>query len=394
MNKPMRYILLIGDGMADSPVAALDEKTPLEALALPGMARLASHRLGLVRTIPVGVAPGSDTAILSIFGYDPRICYTGRAALESAGAGVTLRIGQTAWRVNLVTVEGDDFLTARMRSHNGLGIGGENALKTVDCLQQNEAFRSLSQALHFTIHQSPTFRQIGVAPTKGDWGTPLPGPHDHLGEEIDALIPQGDIRRLVYASFDALRGRQANCIWPWCPGEAMELKNFPVRHGHAGPVVSAVPLVKGIARLCGLETPDVPGATGELDTNYAGKVEAALAGLRQGADFAAIHVEAPDECSHAQDVKGKLESLRRLDAQVILPLLSGLDAMGAPYRILFLSDHPTLLESGAHSGNPVPFCVYDSRRPDAPRLFCESTAQHGELVEEGTKLPAILFEQA
>lgn len=388
----MRYVLIIGDGIADRPVAPLGGKTPLEALALPGMARLASQRMGLARTVPEGVAPGSDTAILSIFGCDPRTCYTGRAALEAAGAGVTLRQGETCWRVNLATVEGDEFAGALMRSHNGMGIGGREALDTVDALLADAEFSALARELGFVIHPSPTFRQMGVGPVGSAWGDPLPGPHDHLGEPIGELIPQGNIRRLVEASFHALLGRRANCIWPWAPGEAMGLDSFAERYGHSGPVVSAVPLVKGIARLCGLPAPEVEGATGELDTNYEGKVAAALSGLDAGADFAALHVEAPDECSHARDVEGKLEAIRRLDARVILPLLAGLDARGEAYRVLFLSDHPTLLESGAHDGAPVPFCLYDSRLSAAPRTFCERNAAQGERVEEGTTLMPRLFE--
>lgn len=389
----MRYLLIIGDGIADKPVKKLDGKTPLEALGLPGMARLASSRMGTARTVPHGTPPGSDTAILSIFGCDPRTCYTGRAALEAAGAGVLLNPGESAWRVNLCTVEGDTFETATMRSHNGLGIGGQAALDTVAHLMADPAFSALADSLRFTIHPNPTFRQMGTAPTGGAWGAQLPGPHDHLGEAIGGLVPQGDIRRLVEASFEALRGRQANCIWPWCPGGAMGLDSFASRYGHSGPVISAVPLVKGIALLCGLTAPEVAGATGELDTNYEGKVAAVMAGFRSGADFAAIHVEAPDECSHALDVEGKLEAIRRIDARVILPLLAQLESDGEPFRILFLSDHPTILETGAHDGEPVPYCIYDSRIPGEPRPFDETNCRKGALMEDGTRLMNALFEE-
>lgn len=391
----MRYILIIGDGIADNPVKALGGKTPLEALALPEMGKLAAGEIGRAKTVPDGCPAGSDTAILSIFGNDPRTCYTGRAALESAGAGVLLKEGETAWRVNLCAVEGDSFDTAVMRSHNGKGIGGQRALDTVHKLMQDEEFAALAKELSFVIHENPTFRQMGTARTEGDWGAELPGPHDHLGEKITDLVPQGDIRRLVEASFRALKGEQANCIWPWCPGGAMGLESFEARYGHSGPAISAVPLVKGIALLCGLPAPEVEGATGEIDTNYAGKVEAALTALRAGADFAAIHIEAPDECSHAKDAEGKLEAIRRIDTQVIAPLMAQLDADGEPFRILFLSDHPTILETGAHDGAPVPYCVYDSRR-DAQRparVFCEKTAlAEGALMEEGTNLMKLLFE--
>lgn len=390
----MRYLLIIGDGIADRPLSCLAGHTPLSYLKLPGMAKLASQRLGLVRTVPEGVPPGSDTAILTIFGYDPRACYTGRAALEAAGAGVPLHAGETAWRVNLITVTGDPLETAVLRSHNGMGIEGEEAIRAARTLLADSSFRALADSLGFTLHESPTFRQMGVAPSGPKWGAPLPGPHDHLGEIIGPLLPEGPIRALIAASFQALSGQRANCIWPWAPGQATTLESFPGRTGHQGPVISAVPLVKGIASLCGLSAPQVEGATGELDTNYAGKVDAAIEGFLGGADFAAIHVEAPDECSHALDVEGKLEALRRLDAQIILPSLERLSAQGEPFRVLFLSDHPTLLENGAHDGAPVPFALYDSRGTAPPRVFCERlAAQTGDFVEAGLTLMDMLFSE-
>lgn len=390
----MKYILVIGDGMADLPLNALQGKTPLAFLASREMALLASQRLGLVQTVPDGVAPGSDTAILSIFGSDPRTCYTGRAALEAAGANVPLKDTETVWRVNLVTVEGEEFATAKMLSHNGCGIHGEAALETVRALLEDANFSRLAHAYEWVFHESPTFRQMGVAPTGSLWGAPLPGPHDHLEEPIDALLPQGRIRTLVEASFHALRGRQANCIWPWAPGAAMKLPDFSEKYGHWGPVVSAVPLCKGIARLSGLPAPEIEGATGELDTNYQGKVDAALQSLKDGADFASIHVEAPDECSHMKDLSGKIEALRRLGERIIAPLLDGLRASGEPFRVLFLSDHPTFVENGAHDGAPVPFCLYDSRKPAMPpRVFCEANAANGYFMRDGAKLMDLLFSE-
>lgn len=390
----MRYILLIGDGMADHPVASLNHQTPLEYLALPEMAKLASGRLGMVQTVPVGVPPGSDTAILSILGCDPRTCYTGRAALEAAGANVPVGERETVWRVNLITIDGEDAASARLRSHNGMGIHGDAALETVHALRTDPEFSRLARSLDFVIHESPTFRQMGVAPSSAAWGTPLPGPHDHLGEPIWPLLSGGDIQRLVLASIGALAGRQANCIWPWAPGAAMKLPSFAARYMHHGAVISAVPLCKGIALLSGLDAPDIPGATGELDTNYEAKVEAALSCLARGDDFVAIHIEAPDECAHMKDVGGKLEALRRLDARVIAPLLHGLHQQGSPYRILFLSDHPTLVASGLHDGAPVPYCLYDSRHAAAaPHVFCETNAAKGEFLRDGTKLMDLLFSE-
>lgn len=388
----MKYILLIGDGMADLPIEMLQGKTPLAFLALPEMAVLASQYMGLARTVPEGTAPGSDTAILSIFGSDPRTCYTGRAALEAAGAHVPLLDGETVWRVNLVTVEGGDIATARMRSHNGYGIHGDLALQTVRALLDDSVFANLANALGFVLHPSPTFRQMGVAPTHQEWGLPLPGPHDHLGEPIDPLLPEGNIRKLVHASFQALQGHQANCIWPWAPGAAMQLPDFHAKYHHHGPVISAVPLCKGIACLSSLPAPDIEGLTGELDTNYEAKVDAALQSLSRDADFAVIHVEAPDECSHMKDLEGKLEAIQRIDARIIAPLLKGLRSAGEPFRVLFLPDHYTFVSNGVHDGTPVPFCLYDSRKSMPPRVFCEAEAAKGPFYD-GMKLMELLFSE-
>jgi 2,3-bisphosphoglycerate-independent phosphoglycerate mutase len=405
----MRYVVLIADGSADRPVAALEGKTPLEALPLPAFAQIAGGQMGLARTVPLGVSPGSDTAILTIFGYDVKTSYTGRAALEAAGADVDLPPGSVALRVNLCSVAGDALETAAMRSHNGGGIEGEEALALMAALAQDPAFQAAAAPLGFQVFPTPTFRHIGLlAHTAPDASFTLAEPHQILGEPILPHLPQGshaqELRALMAASLACLAAHPvntaraargllpANIIWPWAAGRSMVLEPFPAKYGHHGLVVSAVPLMKGIARLAGLDAPDVPGATGLLETDYEAKVAALLAGLNAGADFGVLHVEAPDECAHAKDVEGKLEAIRRIDARVAQPLLQALPALDPDFRILLLSDHLTLLENGKHDGAPVPFALYDSRRPTTPAHFDEPSAAQGAYVADGRKLMDLLFE--
>ena len=408
----MKYVLVIGDGIADEPVSELGGKTPLAALTLPQIDRLAGGRLGLCQTVPAGVPAGSDTAILSIFGYDPRTCYTGRSALEAAGMGVMLQAGETSLRVNLCALEGETFEAARILSHNGGSIEGEEAVELMQDLVHDPRFASLSAAFGFTVHITPTFRHIGVidAAHRPQGETRFAEPHNHLGEAIAPLLPEGAmgpaITALMRASYEVLREHPvnrariaagklpANCIWPWGPGSAMALDSFEQKYHKRGSAVSAVPLVWGIAGLCGVDTPRVPGATAELETNYEGKVQAVLDALAGGADFACIHIEAPDECAHAGDVAGKCEAIRRLDARVVGALLERLPQLDPEFRMLLLSDHPTLLRTRGHDGKAVPFALYDSRHPGAPRKFDEAHAKEtGDFLAEGPMLLRALFEQ-
>lgn len=407
----MKYVLIIGDGIADEPVAQLGGKTPLEALDCPHINQLAGGRLGTCQTVPAGVAPGSDTAILSIFGYDPRTCYTGRSALEAAGMGVMIRPGETSLRVNLCALEGESFDAAKILSHNGGSIEGEEAVTLMEDLIADPRFASLAAAIGFSIHVTPTFRHTGVIDAAHEPDRAkmrFTEPHNILGSDVAGYMPKGELGEeltaLMRVSFEILRDHPvnaareaegklpANCIWPWGPGSAMTLDSFDSLYHKKGSAVSAVPLVWGIAGLCGVDTPRVEGATAELDTNYEGKVEAVLAALKGGADFCCVHVEAPDECAHAGDVEGKLEAIRRLDSRVVGPLLNRLGEIDPEYRILILSDHPTLLLTRGHDGNPVPFAIYDSRNPGAPRKFDETHARAtGDFLAEGPMLLRALF---
>jgi len=409
----MKYIILIGDGMADNPVPILNGRTPLEAAETPAMDALSARStLGWVRTVPIGVPPGSDTAILSICGYDPCRYYTGRAPLEAAGAGVHLVSGDVAYRCNMVSLEGDGlpFEEKRIVSHNGGSIDGETAQTLMHDLMAVPAFADIMKKTGIRVEVSPSFRHIAVQSGANTEGLVAMPPHDHLGETVGALLPQGgpsagliEFMRHAHAflvnhpaNLQRIQNGKlpANGLWFWAEGTVAALPTHAELFGKTGFVVSAVPLVWGIGTLAGLDKIIVPGATGELDTDYEGKAEAVLRGLCSGYDFALMHIEAPDECTHMGDLPGKLDAIQRLDQRALRPLLAGLDEAGEDYRLVILSDHKTLTETRGHDGDPVPFLLYDSRNEqNGPARYTEKNAAAGPMLDDGTSLISILFEQ-
>lgn len=425
----MKYALLIGDGMADVGLRELGGRTPLESLALDAFDRAAGCCLGRVRTVPEGLTPGSDTAILSIFGNDPRVCYTGRSVLEAAGVGVTLPEGSLSLRVNLCAVEPTDTGLV-IQSHNGGGVHGEEAVALMQTLIADPGFAARMRAAGLSIHVTDSFRHIGVmaSAARDLAAVRLTEPHNVLGQPIAPYLPAlvadtpdsaarklcDDVRGLMLHSYEVLKSHPvnaaraargelpANLIWPWGAATAMKLDNFEQKYHKRGSVISAVPLVWGIAALGGLKTPRVEGANGDLDTNYEGKAARALeALLAEGDDFAAVHVEAPDEMAHAGSLPKKLAAIQNVNDRVLRPLLDGLTQSGEPFRLLLLSDHPTLLTTRTHDGAPVPYAIYDSRtvaqalaagQGMPTRKFGEGEAQATPLLEDGTRLMDLLFE--
>ena len=416
----MKYILVIGDGMADVQLPQLNGKTPLEHLELPAFDRCAGSYLGRVRTVPVGVAPGSDTAMLSIFGNDPRTCYTGRSVLEAAGMEVPVPKGAVSFRVNLCAITADEAGERCIRSHNGGNIQGQQALGLMGALLEDAAFLQLLKEARMTITPTDTFRHIAVAQdcTADLSAILLTEPHNVLGDKLSdhmpTLVKDSDaatqaLCRLIGAmmerSYEVLKDHPinqerlaagqlpANMIWPWGAATAMELPSFESQFGHKGSVVSAVPIVWGIAALGGLKTPRVEGANGDIDTNYEGKVQALLTALRSGDDFAAVHSEAPDEMGHAGDLEKKLIAIQNVCFRLLEPIMDAMDASGEDYRLLLMPDHPTPLTTRGHDGTPVPFAIYDSRRPGTPRKYSEIEALKAPLTDPGTLLMKLLFEQ-
>jgi len=408
-KQKVKYVLIIGDGMADFPIESLNGKTPLEAANKPVMDALAMRGIvGKVRTVPIGVPAGSDTAILSIFGFDPRKVYTGRSPLEAAGSGVKMEKGNVSFRCNLaaVSVDGGPYEQQTMISHSGGNIDGKDAQTLMYDLLADPDFSALLEKAGMRFTVNPSYRHIAIL-KEGSADVTLTPPHDILTRCVKDYLPRGAgdemLLCLMKASYEYLNRHPlnvqrvkdglpaANSLWFWGEGSAVVLDSFQKLFGHTGDVITAVPLVKGIAELAGLRHTDVPGANGDLDTNYAGKVEAALKAL-QTDDFAAIHIEAPDEMGHAGDLEKKLKAISLIDSEVLAPLLVGLDKLKERYRILILSDHYTPLSTRTHDGTPVPFLLYDSKVNTARNLpYGEKNAEFGGLMEEGTDLMPLLF---
>ena len=409
----MKYLLVIGDGMADDPVPQLGNKTPLQTAPIPTIDRMAARGLvGSVINCPPPLPAGSETAILSIFGCDPRQYFTGRSPMEAAAAGIAMRPGDAAFRCNLVSFEDGDMPMEEKKilSHSAGSIDGESALETVEALLSEPRFARAMEEARMEIHRFPAFRQIAVQHESDISGIRFTPPHDHLGEQIGQYFPTGNERAEVFAALMRLaheildhhpvtekrRGLgklPANGIWFWAEGTAVELPSFKEQYGMDGAVVSAVPLCHGIGVLRGLEMVEVEGATGELDTNFEGKLEAAWEKLNQY-DFVCLHLEAPDECTHNGDLPGKLQAIEWLDSKLVGPLVERLEKAGMDHRVLVLSDHKTLTATRGHGSDPVPFLIYDSRT-DSGRggAYDEPAGETGPFVENGNVLLDILFEK-
>lgn len=411
----MKYILVIGDGMADNPVEQLDGKTPLQYASIPVMDSLAAKgEVGSVKNCPDGLPAGSDTAILSIFGADPNACYTGRSPLEAAATGIQLKPGDVSYRCNMVAYEDSDkpFEEKKILSHSGGSIDGADSIALVEYLFSHPDFKPAAEAAGMKVYPAPSFRHIAVQSGANITGISLIPPHDHLGEVINGLLPSGCENAAVLKKLMKLANQvldhhpinearraagklPANGVWFWAEGSAVALDSFVDKYHKTGTVISAVPLCHGIARLAGLNIQLVEGATGELETNYEGKVEAALSALRSGQDFAAIHVEAPDECTHNGDLPGKLQAIEWLDSRVLKPLTETLAAEQMDYRMLILSDHKTLTSTRGHDGDPVPYLLYDSTKDTGLHLpYCEASGEQGPSYNAGAAvLMPLLFGQ-
>jgi 2,3-bisphosphoglycerate-independent phosphoglycerate mutase len=398
----MKYVILIGDGMGDYPIPELGGKTPLEAAATPNLDELARQgELGLARTIPLGMEPGSDIANLAVMGYDPARYHTGRAPLEAAALGVALGPGEVAFRCNLVTLQPEDD-GLHMEDYAAGHISSEEAKELIAALEATLG----RNGRHF--YPGVSYRHLLVwdqgAP---DWQT-YP-PHDWSGKEVGHLMtPAGGrepLWRLIRASWPVLADhavnrrrlaqgkRPATSIWLWGQGRSPQMPTLKERFGLAGAVICAVDLIRGIGIYAGLTPIKVPGATGYLDTNYAGKVAATLTALKEG-DFVYLHVEAPDEAGHSGDLKLKLQALEDFDAKVVGPLMAGLKNLGE-HRLLVLCDHMTPLAVRTHTEEPVPFVLYDSRTPGhQPRPYSEAAAKaSGLLLNHGHDLLPRLLER-
>ena len=408
----MKYILVIGDGMADDPVEELGGKTPLAAADKPFIDELARKGvLGAAKNCPAGFPVGSETAIMSLFGCSPKLYYTGRAPIEAAAQGIALVPGDAAYRCNMVCYEDADkpMMEKRILSHSAGSIEAEDSNALVTDLFAHPDFAPLAEKAGMSVTPGSSFRHIAVQHNADIQGLKLIPPHDHLKEVIGPLMPSGCenakvLTELMVKAHEILNhhpinerrraeGKMpANGIWFWAEGTAAQLPSFPEKYGHGGGVVSAVPLCHGIAQLVGLQPVHVAGATGEWDTNYENKVAAGLKLLEKD-DFLAIHLEGPDEATHNHDLPHKLDCIRDLSARVVRPIHDALRERGEDFRMLIVSDHRTIMKTGAHGAAPVPFILYDSRVEEGSGLsYTEENGLKGPFVEDGVNLMSMLFD--
>lgn len=392
----MKYIVVLGDGMADEPLEALGGKTPLEYAQTPCMDSLASMgHMGLVQNVPSGMAPGSDVANLSVLGYDPQRSYSGRSPLEALSVGVKMEPDDVIFRTNIVTLtEEEPYAEKTILDHSS----GEIATKDADVLM--DAIRSAFNSETVQFYTGTSYRHIMVW-KKGKLVS-LEPPHDHLGTQIGPWLPKEPmLREMMEESFPILNAHpmnlaraeagkhKANSLWFWGAGTKPSLQNFEEKTGLKGAMISAVDLLKGIAVGAGMKVYQVPGATGSLDTNYEGKAQAAVkALLEDGCDFVYIHVEAPDEMGHQGLIHEKVQSIEYLDQRLIALVKKAMDDSGEDYRMLILPDHPTPIRVRTHTGSPVPFLLYDSTHPEKKKTkYSEAEAAATEDFEpDGYKL--------
>lgn len=389
----MKYIVVLGDGMADEPVAALGGKTPLEYAETPAMDALASGgEMGMVQNVPQGMHPGSEVANLSVMGYDPKTCFTGRSPLEALSVGVKMEPDDIIFRCNVVTLtEEEPYARKTILDHSAGEISTAEADALMDSIR--EAFNDET----FQFYTGTSYRHIMV--WKHGRLAKLEPPHDHLTQVIGPYLPEEPVlRSFMERSYDILNDhpvnrkraaagkRKANSLWYWGAGTKPSLDGFTAKTGLKGAMISAVDLLKGIAVGAGMEVCHVEGATGSLDTNWEGKAQAAIdALLNDGCDFAYIHVEAPDEMGHQGLVKEKVQSIAYLDSRVIAPICRAMEQAGQDYRILVLPDHPTPLRIRTHSSDPVPYVLFDStaRQKKIARYTEAQARETGIFLPEG-----------
>ncbi|HZK34034.1 MAG TPA: cofactor-independent phosphoglycerate mutase [Bacillota bacterium] len=397
----MKYIVLLGDGMADYPLAELGNKTPLHAARKPNIDRLARYgELGLVKTIPDSLPPGSDVANLSVLGYAPEKYYTGRSPLEAASMGIILRDTDITFRTNLVTLsDGSGYKDRLMIDHSSDEITTEEAHLLMDAIRASFNNNSL------TFYKGISYRHC-LLWENGSLNFELTPPHDILGESVADYLPKGKdaqfILEMMEQSAKLLENhpvnikriekglKPANSIWIWGQGRKPAIPYFKEMFGLDGAVISAVDLIKGLGILAGMDSIDVEGATGNIDTNYVGKAQAALDLLKAGKDFVFVHVEAPDECGHRYEIDNKVRSIELIDELVMGTLLDGLQEY-EDYKILVLPDHATPLSLRTHTRDPVPYIVYQKSKASkglSDGYDEQKAANTGRTFERGSELMA------
>lgn len=399
----MKYLVILGDGMADRPIKALGDLTPLAYAKTPMMDQLAAKgEIGMVHTIPDGMSPGSDTANLSVLGYDPRKYYSGRSPLEALSIGAPMKETDIALRCNLVTLSEEEggFDLCSMKDHSAGEISTEDAKILLD------AVRKEIETEEFRFYAGTSYRHLLIW-EKGSVMDLTP-PHDILGQKIEGKLPkQPDLLAMTKRSYEILkdhplnaeRKRQgknpANSFWFWGAGTKPALSSFQEMTGKTGAMISAVDLLKGIAVGASMKVISVDGANGGLNTNYEGKAQAAVEALTTGGcDFVYVHLEAPDEMGHQGSAERKVQAIENLDQRIVRPIVEGLKAAGEEFCMAILPDHPTPVSIRTHTSDNVPYLLYDSTIEQAEGYqYNEAEAQKtGRLIPDGHKLIWRLFD--
>lgn len=395
----MKYIVMLGDGMADEPLQELNGKTPLEYARTETLDALAKKsEIGMAHTIPEGMSPGSDTANLAVLGYNPRVYYTGRSPLEALSIGVDMKETDVALRCNIVTLSEEDGIPYEERT---IIDHSSDEISTEDAAVLLEAVRKELETDIYKFYVGTSYRHLLI------WDNgrvvDLVPPHDHLGSVIKDYLPKDKmLLEMMKKSYNILENHPlnverrknglnpANSCWFWGAGTRPALTSFEEKTHLKGAMISAVDLLKGIAVGAEMKNIEVEGANGGLNTNYEGKAKAAVDTLlKDGSDFVYIHLEAPDEMGHQGSVERKIKAIENMDARIIKPLTEALDASGEDYRLLVMPDHPTPICIRTHSSNPVPFLIYDSRK-DLEKTWNYNEREASEsgnvVIEEGYEL--------
>lgn len=404
----MKYVVVLCDGMADYPVPALGGKTPMMCAEKPNIDALASKgEVGLVRTVAKGLKPGSDVANMSVLGFDPKLYYTGRSPLEAASIGVQLKDTDVTLRTNLVTLsDAENYEEKTMVDYCAGDISTAEAAEIMTDVESHFGND------RFTFYAGVSYRHCLVwANGTTDLGDMTP-PHDISGRVVGEYLSKSDNAKELIAmmkeSYDFLMAhpvnkkriaegkRPANSIWLWGEGKKPMLPSFYETFGKKGAIISAVDLLKGIAKCADMEAPDVDGATGYIDTNFEGKAKAAVDCLKNGCDFAYIHLEAPDECGHRNEPENKVKAIEMIDSRVLPIVLEGLSEIGEDYKIMVLPDHPTPIVTQTHASDPVPYVIYhkDNEKQGVSTVNEETAAATGVFLENGPDIMKKFLEEA
>lgn len=401
----MKYVVILADGAADTPVKELGGKTPLEAANKPNIDELAKHgEVGMIRTVPDNLPPGSDVANLAVFGYDPQKYYTGRSPLEAVSMEVPLELTDTTFRTNVVTLSDEpNYADKTMVDYSSDEITTEEARELIKYVNENLGTDE------YEFFGGFSYRHLLVWHNKEN-NFKLTPPHDISDRVVGEHLPEDDtLRNLMIKSYDLLKDHPinksrierglhpANSIWIWGNGTKPNLDTYADRFGIKGSVVSAVDLIKGIGFCAGLNVIDVEGATGNVHTNFDGKAQAAIKALKDGDDFVYVHLEAPDEAGHRHEIENKVKAIELIDSKIAAPIIEYLKSSGEDYNILVMPDHPTPLAIKTHTSDPIPYILYSSKNAEqisGLTSYTEAEAKKtGNFIENGYTIINKLLER-